>query len=58
MFDFDKKKIYLRGPDTMPDVVEWSIVLDIGLSDWYCSVSNVWVRIPSREIKQIVSSKI
>jgi hypothetical protein len=41
MFDFDKKKIYLRGPDTMPDVVEWSIVLDIGLSDWYCSVSNV-----------------
>lgn len=41
MFDFDKKNIYLRDPDIMLDVVEWSIALDIGLSDWYCSTSKV-----------------
>jgi hypothetical protein len=33
------------------DVVEWSRALDIRLSDWCCSVSMVWVQIPSREEK-------
>ena len=30
------------------DVAEWSRALDIRLSDWCCSVSMVWVQIPSR----------
>ena len=30
------------------DVSEWSRALDIRLSDWCCSVSMVWVQIPSR----------
>jgi hypothetical protein len=40
------------------DVVEWSRALDIRLSDWCCSVSMVWVQIPSREEQKFVSSKI
>jgi hypothetical protein len=31
------------------DVVEWSRALDVRLSEWCCSVSMVWVQIPSRE---------
>jgi hypothetical protein len=38
-------KLYLY----IADVAEWSRVLDIRLSDWCCSVSMVWVQIPSRE---------
>jgi hypothetical protein len=30
-------------------VVEWSMALDARLSEWCCSVSMVWVQIPSRE---------
>ena len=30
-------------------VVEWSMALDIRLSDWCCSVSMVWAQIPSRK---------
>ena len=40
------------------DVVEWSRALDVRLSEWCCSVSMVWVQIPSREEQQIDSSKI
>ena len=40
------------------DVVEWSRALDIMLSDWCCSVSMVWVQIPSREEQKFDSSKI
>ena len=40
------------------DVVEWSRVLDVRLSEWCCSVSMVWVQIPSREEQQFDSSKI
>ena len=40
------------------DMVEWSRVLNIRLSDWCCSVSMVWVKIPSREEQNFVSSKI
>ena len=40
------------------DVVEWSRALDVRLSEWYCSVSMVWVQIPSREEQKIDSSKI
>ena len=40
------------------DVVEWSRALDVRLSEWCCSVSMVWVQIPSREEQKIVSSKI
>ena len=29
--------------------VEWSRTLDVRLSEWCCSVSMVWVQIPSRE---------
>jgi hypothetical protein len=31
------------------DVVEWSRALDVRLSEWCCSVTMVWVQIPSRE---------
>jgi hypothetical protein len=40
------------------DVVEWSRVLDVRLSEWCCSVSMVWVQIPSREEQKFDSSKI
>ena len=40
------------------DVVEWSSVLDVSLSEWCCSVSMVWVQIPSREEHKFDSSKI
>ena len=38
------------------DVVEWSRALDIRISNWCCSVSMVWVQIPSREKQKFVSS--
>ena len=31
------------------DVVKWSKALHVRLSEWCCSVSMVWVQIPSRE---------
>jgi hypothetical protein len=40
------------------DVVEWSKALDVRLSEWCCSVSKVWVQIPSREEQKFDSSKI
>ena len=40
------------------DVVEWSRGLDVRLSEWCCSVSMVWVQIPSREEQKFDSSKI
>ena len=40
------------------DVVEWSRELDVRLSEWCCSVSMVWVQIPSMEEQKIDSSKI
>jgi hypothetical protein len=43
---------------TINDVVEWSRALDVRLSEWCCSVSMVWVQIPSREEQQFDSSKI
>jgi hypothetical protein len=36
----------------------WSRALDVRLSEWCCSVSMVWVQIPSREEKNFDSSKI
>jgi hypothetical protein len=39
-------------------VVEWSRELDVRLSEWCCSVSMMWVQIPSREEQKIDSSKI
>ena len=38
-------------------MVEWSRALDVRLSEWCCSVSMVWVQIPSREEKKFDSSK-
>jgi hypothetical protein len=40
------------------DVVEWSRTLDVRLSKWCCSVSMVWVQIPSREEQIFDRSKI
>ena len=40
------------------DVVEWYRALDVRLSEWCCSVSMVWVQIPSREEQKFDSSKI
>jgi hypothetical protein len=40
------------------DVVEWSMALDVRLSEWCCSVSMVWVQMPSREEQKFDSSKI
>ena len=50
----DKVTLYFN----IADVAEWSWALDIRLSDWCCSVSMVWVQIPSREEQKVVSSKI
>ena len=46
--------IYIQGVD----VVEWSMALDVRLSEWCCSVTMVWVQIPSREEQKFDSSKI
>ena len=40
------------------DVVEWSRALDVRLNEWCCSLSMVWVQIPSREEHKFDSSKI
>ena len=40
------------------DVVEWSMALDVRLSEWCCSVSMVWGQMPSREEQKFDSSKI
>ena len=42
----------------MTNVVEWSRTLDVRLSEWCCSVTMVWVQIPSREEQKFDSSKI
>ena len=39
------------------DVVEWSRALDVRLSEWCCSVTMVWVQIPSREEQKFDSDK-
>jgi hypothetical protein len=46
-------KLYFYGAD----VVEWSRVLDIRLGYWCCSISMVWVQIPSRDEQKCDSSK-
>jgi hypothetical protein len=38
----------INGVGSNP-VVEWSRAMDVWLSEWGCSVSMVWVQIPSRE---------
>jgi hypothetical protein len=38
-------------------VVEWSRALDVRLSEWCCSVSVVWVQIPSREEQNLTTLK-
>ena len=43
---------------TRMDVVEWSRALDVRLSEWCCSVTMVWVQIPSREEQKFDSYKI
>ena len=39
------------------DVAGWSKALDIRLSDWCCSVSIVWVQIPSRKNKNLSAQR-
>jgi hypothetical protein len=39
------------------DVVEWSRALEIRLSDWCCSVSNVWAQISSKEEQNLRAHK-
>ena len=38
------------------DVVEWSMPLDVRPTEWCCSVSMVWIQIPSREEQKFDSS--
>ena len=38
-------------------VVEWSRALDVRLSEWCCSVTMVWVKIPSREEQNLTALK-
>ena len=45
--------IYIEGVD----VVERSRALGVRLSEWCCSVSMVWVQIPSREEKKLTALK-
>ena len=35
----------------------WSRALDVRLSKWCCSVSMVWVQIPSREEQNLTALK-
>ena len=35
----------------------WSRALDVSLSEWCCSVSMVWVQIPSREEQNLTALK-
>ena len=52
-------KAYEKGYyNTVIYVVEWSRALGVRLSEWCCSVSMVWVQIPSREEQKFDSSKI
>ena len=44
MSHFLSISLYIQGVD----VVEWSRALDVRLSEWCCSVSMVWVQIPSK----------
>ena len=46
-------KLFFQGVD----VVEWSRALDVRLSEWCCSVSMVWVQIPSREEQNLTALK-
>jgi hypothetical protein len=46
-------KLHLYGAD----VVELCRALDLSLSDWCCSVSMVWVQIPSRGEKHLTAQK-
>ena len=39
------------------DVIEWSRALEIWLSDWCCSVSNVWAPIPSKEKQNLTTQR-
>jgi hypothetical protein len=48
----------LYGCHLLLDVCIWSRALDVRLSEWCCSVSMVWVQIPSREEQKFDSSKI
>ena len=36
---------------------EWSRALDVRISEWCCSVSMVWVQIPSREEQNLTALK-
>ena len=60
-FKLEGEVTYLRGIFLLMygvDVVEWSRALDVRLSEWCCSVTMVWVQIPSREEQKFDSSKI
>ena len=46
-------KLHFHGVD----VVEWSRALEIRLSDWCCSVSNVWAQISSKEEQNLTAQK-
>jgi hypothetical protein len=46
-------KLYFYGAD----VVEWSRALDIRLGYWCCSISMMWVQIPSRDEQKCDSSQ-
>ena len=48
--------IYVPSTHAYTHVLRLS--LDVRLSEWCCSVSMVWVRIPSREEQKFGSSKI
>jgi hypothetical protein len=50
--------IYIYGSGCSRVVKGWSRALDVRLSEWCCSVSMVWVQIPSREEQKFDSSKI
>ena len=36
---------------------DWSRALDVRISEWCCSVSVVWVQIPSREEQNLTALK-
>jgi hypothetical protein len=59
VIDTDSADIFKFNYHTITTtMVKWSRALDVRLSEWCCSVSMVWVQIPSREEQKFDSSKI
>jgi hypothetical protein len=52
-------EVYQLAKDAKTNILQQNMwALDVRLSEWCCSVSMVWVQIPSREEQKFYNSKI